>query len=926
MMNTIFPVALVVFCAISVFWGIVRGLPKARLRAILVILSAVLAVVSTVVVKQVLNDPAIVEQSMIPVISQAAGVDVSEYTSISARLTYGALGFAGAVAAPLLFVIFFMIYSLVTWIVFAVVCLVFRPIMKRSACHAPFRGLRAGLWIAVQTVVIAAVYLVPISVYSSMGVSLIGTVEKTGAVDVSQIKTISDDYIVPLNDSAPMSVFRACGGDALIEYLTSFEVDGEKTDLNNEVSVIADLAIQVSDITKAGGLESYGEKEAEIIRSVTATYGNSKLASVAVSDLFYEASDAWLKGEAFLGMEKPLINPTIDPMIDSILNILNKDAKQSATMQMDVRTTGQIVAIMAEKGVLANAADTNQLLTVLSESGAIGEMIEALGSNPSMSVLIPEITNLGIRAIATTLGIPEDTAEVYDTFLADVSAALNEAKELPEEEQHAFVVERLSTAFDEAGVEVDEELLDCYTASMIKDMVNIDLLTSEADVQAFFNVYSQTMEGENTAARPGFTEAISEKKDPYAGTIYEGMTRAQMAKTGAGALANVTKKLSELASDDVELKEKAAAVLSEVYTELLGEGNTSMERIQTIEYTAEKATSGAAAIMSLTSSETMQTTKVTLAVILIDTTNAGPMTEEQVKKEAANMQEMFSTATELIAAATSGDENVDLDAIVAPLGKILNNLSTSETVGGEKTASLMTAVLQSEQVRDTADLDMKTATQLAQKATEGDVDYEKTLGVISGGVNMMNSMNNGTLTDEQLVDMIRNITPQSAGMIQVYVTPERMHTYGVPEQNSGLAASMVGDVFEYLAEDADTDFDKEAAAINQMINIAMAAKEDSEEGEKKPLFNGILPSADETVEIFMSSKSVAYSLKKNLTDGEKVTVVDPFGIAGKIKDGAEKEELMTAVDKYVETHADVDMLELEALLAMFGMTMADMPA
>ena len=169
------------------------------------------------------------------------------------------------------------------------------------------------------------------------------------------------------------------------------------------------------------------------------------------------------------------------------------------------------------------------------------------------------------------------------------------------------------------------------------------------------------------------------------------------------------------------------------------------------------------------------------------------------------------------------------------------------------------------------------------------------------------------------MELLNNMTPQTAAMLQTYMTPERLIGYGVPEANASITAELVGNMFEYMSHDLP-DYEAEAKAISHMLNIATAASESSD----NDLFGGKLPEAEELVTIIMASDAVCNALTTTLTDGTVVTVMDPFGLAGQIPDESPEEaELMAAVYAYRDAQpvsAQTD-LRLQAIAAIFGETL-----
>jgi hypothetical protein len=266
---------------------------------------------------------------------------------------------------------------------------------------------------------------------------------------------------------------------------------------------------------------------------------------------------------------------------------------------------------------------------------------------------------------------------------------------------------------------------------------------------------------------------------------------------------------------------------------------------------------------------------------------------------------------------------MDVATLATSVGTMLDSLQQTDAFGKDKTATLFTAVLQSETVRDTANLDMKTATQLAEKATEGDVNYSQTMGTIAGSVNIMEKLaEDGTITDEEMVDLIANLNPQTAGMIVVYVNADRLVENGVPEKHAPITSDLVKSLFTYMEKENLQDYDKEAKALNQILKIALAAKN----SEDKALFSsapgaddGKLPTAKETVDTLMDSEAVRYALVDVLTDGTQVTLFDPYGFGKKVNENSKDyKAIETALTEHRAAHPEINDLVYESLAALMG--------
>ena len=69
----------------------------------------------------------------------------------------------------------------------------------------------------------------------------------------------------------------------------------------------------------------------------------------------------------------------------------------------------------------------------------------------------------------------------------------------------------------------------------------------------------------------------------------------------------------------------------------------------------------------------------------------------------------------------------------------------------------------------------------------------------------------------------------------------------------------------------------------------------------------------------LGSQAIDYSLIHVLTDGEKVTTFDPYGLGEDLpQDSAEYLECQNAVLEYRDEHPETDDLLYEALAALLG--------
>ena len=240
-------------------------------------------------------------------------------------------------------------------------------------------------------------------------------------------------------------------------------------------------------------------------------------------------------------------------------------------------------------------------------------------------------------------------------------------------------------------------------------------------------------------------------------------------------------------------------------------------------------------------------------------------------------------------------------------------------------------------------MDIATATELGEKGSSGDnVDYAQTFKTISNAMDVLQNMNSSTeegMDTEALTTVLKDLNPQTAGMMESYITEDRLaEDYGLNEEQSETAAPLISDVFGYWNEPGvaekmtEEESKKEAEALNDVMNLVTSASDKANSGESnQSVFGGedsvLGKSADETVETFMSSEALKHSLNKNSENG--TLDGDPFGMSGMLDNSegnAESEELKSAIGNYYANSEDKenDKESLTNLGKLFGFTTEEM--
>ena len=953
LISILLAVVALAYIALGIVWAVfVRKLSKTRIRFFGIVASLLLAIAGTAIVRAT-----VFTAGNLPWIGAKLSPQLMLLLEQSPTLCDVALGCVSALAAPLLFLAFFLVFSFLTWIIGLLMSLIFGAKFKEHDQNAPYARVRTLVLSIVSVLIVVVVWMVPISTYAHIAPIVTDAIAETqmlNAKDQQTLNTVANDYIAPLNDNILLNTFRVMGVSGISDSMTRFNVKGTSVQLTDELHSVAKLACNVVSLTQKD-IASYDEKEVQAILSIPGSFKESEMLPVVAGDLLYNATDAWKNDQAFVDIRKDVLYIGPDGMFkgfaDELIDILHTDAKNPEVLCADLSTFADVFAIIIRGEVLSNIKDPQQLVATLSKEGLVNSLITELGENDSMKPLITEVTNIGVRAIATSLGIKEDAETAYNEMLDTIAGELNSIKDLDSAEQVAVLTETLNGAFEDAGMVVDKQVLDYYSGSMIDSLLeasNGEDIDAD-DIKAFFAVYawssaeySEIIEGntsskDSTHALAGETPADAALKALLVGTVFEGKSLDALRSSGPAVLARVTVKLSKIdVNASTTVAEQAKLIVAEEYSAM---GNEALKSIiMDVTVTKPVAAKTVTVTASMKAPETMKnsTVLVTMDMLLADSKQAATnITNENLANEAKAIESIFATASSLIEKSSSS--KLELSEVAADVGSILDSLSSTSAFGQkddngkDKAAYIFTAVLQSKEVRNAAGVDMDTATQLGDKGSSGDnVNYEQTFQNVSDTITIMSNADKGELTEEEIERMIRNINPQSAGMIEVYVTEDRLvEQYNVPEEFAVTAAPLVSNIFGYMANELlnDQQYANEAKAINNILTLTMAARDNiNDKDHRKHLFkNGeddttsvLSTDAYGAVSALMASNAVADSLRK--TEFE----ADPFELGDmlhKNEDTDEAQDIKDAIsDYYANNRTDYNKVTLTLIGMLFGFT------
>ncbi len=863
-MFTYFVMALVavvvLIVAVNILKGLLRGLKKSIGSLIAILLSLVVSFILTATVVTPGSSAVSATEDLLT----SFGGAVAELFAIE-ELGVAFSHYATMLVSPIFFTLSFIVVSIVISIIVAIVIKFIPPYKKPNLLLNKLGGALVGL---VSGLLVAIIIAMPI-------VGTVNLFTKSESVDLESVEQVAGaevaDIFSAAAESSALDIFANVGCGMLYDSLAKTNFEGEKILLKDDIGAIIEIADSFSVLN--GEVSSYGAEQIAALNNIVAHLDTSPLLKNIVAGVLSEIATKWSEGNAFIGIEKLDVGETLSPLFDKLLEILSTSDKTNIVS--DLQTVIDIFDVLIKNDILENAGDVELLLNKLGQDGVVSSLLSAVNKNERMLPISDEITKLGMRYLATSMGIPENSEAAYNKLMEDVAGLLN-SQSVNEESFEA----ELGAVLENNGINVDEDDISIIADSMLSDLGSLDNV-SASDVEEFFIVYSTAIPAgaDETASNSSLVEFLSDDGTGESDTFVF---------NNDGTVSVNGRVLSVYNSSNL--------LNSEAYK--LGENGVDI---------------GDAA--TLYSSEAMKS-----SIITMDDISAYIASYSDCSDIEAEARKVEGVIKEAFAIFEDTDlENMDTADMLKKASALLDKMGDSEIFKPEAISGLLTGILQSSDLADVIGINAKDAAGFVDKLTQtvanSDQTYESTIKSISGTINMIGnatSDKSGEDKKKETQELIENITPESVDVISSVITSSVLENSGVKSEKTEVISTTVTSLLDNMAKYDGDAHHEEAEAVNTILDIAMNASDSTfSNGEET---GSVGKTADEFIDIVVNSDVVS---------GTIVDVVnsDSFESQPSVVEGLTEEEqgqLAAALEDYYANGAgDAELLEKLEAIASF---------
>lgn len=842
---------MLVITLVNVIMGIVRGLKKSIASLISVVVSAIISAIITVML--CMPSLPFIQWLMGLMVDALASVDPSIVEMIATESVFVAISYyASMLIAPFVFTLLFAIVSIIVSIIVAIIMsIIAKKNKKRPNALSRLSGAAVGL---ICGLLVSVLCVFPVVGICDIAEGVVGSVyDDLMKIDV--VKESIEELPFEVNATpGAMKVFDYVGCGLLYDAFSVTYFEGERVSLEEDVYVLMDVGSELmSADTESEGLNS---SHVDMIKAIISALDRSPLIKNIIAEVIVTATD---EENGFLdGIDMgELMSPVVDEMI-SVMSTSTKD-----TLTDDLTTLANVLGIIIDSEILDDT-DSQAMLTKLGD-GLVSDLLVEINKNERMRPVADEITQLSIRALASTLGIPADSDERYDVLMDKIAEALNDTRGQDEASRLDNVSQKLDTLFADYGIAVNGDALGHVAQGLIADLG--DGATGDS-VKEFFMIYHFAADesGESAEADSGVEYLSSSNSE---GIVVNG--------DGTVSIGDI--------------------VLKHYNANNYRSSNAYTMGVQHVDIGAADA---------FYSATTIKSTVLTAEDILASLGNYGDCSDAIA--EAQKVGDIFATMSAIISDKDLDD--LDTTEIFAELGQVFDMMKDSEIFKSDSAKNLLTAILQSEKIIGAMGLSQKDMTEFANKinsyAGERENGYEDATKAISGTLNAVNKASDKDATTEEKVaatkDMIDNVNKDNAEMISSMVSGDMIGDYGVAVDNSASVSDALKNMVHNMADykegnPADEDVDKEAEAVTKMLNLAMVGSGegpmfDTEDGEK----GSVASDPDSFISTVVESDVVMKTIGQSVEGKEAGS--NPYGVTYNTE--AEKETVASSLEKYYE--------------------------
>ena len=465
--------ATVLIMVLNVLVGLRRGFSRGLLRLVTLLVAAVAAFFAAKAAS------ASVAQMVAPALEQtfASNSDFAAFLQNNPVIGQSVGALAQMLIAPILFLLFYILFKSITLVVYWILCI----FVKKTKFFA-FRWAWGALFGALAGVIGVLVFVTPVMGYTQL---LSNTITEAEALSTAmaemELDEYNQNYITPASKAPVASQIYNGVGSKLFRGLTTVKWQESDIDLASEWTAVIEVVDNAAAFSKRPMAE-YGTAESEAAHAMAKGVENSHLLSSLAGGALNGISNAWLSGEAFMGIQKPNAgDESIDVILNGLLRVFSTTSPE--IIGEDLESFANIFDLFIKYEVFSKigAEGGDQVVIHLSSSGFLTEVRQMLTASERMKPVVDAISDAGMRLLVRELGDPAKYLEEHKELLDNMSNVLKGAVNSEGQIDKATVSSGLQGVLAEKQVDVPAEAVDIIAEGLVDEFTVEELNTLSTD-------------------------------------------------------------------------------------------------------------------------------------------------------------------------------------------------------------------------------------------------------------------------------------------------------------------------------------------------------------------------------------------------------------------------------------------------------------
>ena len=363
------------------------------------------------------------------------------------------------VIAPFLFVVYFVMAQILAFVVYLLVCKIFkieRPVYEKKK---NIFGCALGL---VEGLLVASIIFTPIVAYSNIADD---SVDAVRAKDEGSYTEFVHDYDITfgrVSKNFAVKIAGFLGANAVSDSFATVNIDGEEIALNKEFGKIVSIYLSFSALDTVD-LDNLSPADKKAFDDAIDELEKSPYLRTLVSGIFSDIGRALGKGNEVLA-----VNPPYDMLVNDAISVIATSNKDNIVK--DLHTVFDVYVILSDSGTLesygsqGSETDMREGLISTDEHGetVVGRVVAILEANEHTRPLVNTLTHMTILMLTEQLGVDAETLETYNNLMNGFNSILdmNPESYATTEEYEAARNSEIESLLLANGIELEADVID----------------------------------------------------------------------------------------------------------------------------------------------------------------------------------------------------------------------------------------------------------------------------------------------------------------------------------------------------------------------------------------------------------------------------------------------------------------------------------